>query len=182
MQRQLKLVVIAVLAFSLQACITNRPPATRPAPQASYFWLPLLGIADRDTARIREQFDAVLMQRGYTPGGAGLALAIATDAPRSGDGSLGLGPYAGGYAYFTPRRAPHGMVVLEAYDPATLRRVWSVAVPRALLFRDAALHAALDAAPGARRITDVSGDRSRETPDAPSARVRAQSQASRDAL
>jgi hypothetical protein len=171
-----------MLALLLQACVTNRPPAIQAAPQGSYFWLPLLGIADRDTAQIREQFDAALIQRGYAPGGGGLALAIATDAPRSGDGSLGLGPYAGGYAYFTPRRAPHGMVVLEAYDAATLRRAWSVAVPRTLLLRGAALHAALDAAPGARRIPDVSVGRTRESPDAPQARARAASHANRDAL
>ncbi len=182
MQRRIKPIAIATLALLLQACITNRPPAVQSAPHTAYFWLPLLGIADRDTARTREQFDAALIRRGSVRGGGGLALSISTDAQRQGDGSLGLGSYAGGYAYVTPRRARHGMVVVDAYDPITLRQVWSVVIPRSMLLRDAALHASLDAVLRDSQVTEVAARRSRELPDPLQTSVRARSQANRDAL
>lgn len=120
--------VLALLLF-LFACAS---PMGAPA-GASYFWLPVLGIAGKDApeARVREAVETMLSTSGYTRQGAPvLALAIATDAPRDDDGSLGSGPYAGGYAYFTPARAPAGFIEVTAYDARTLKPVWRARVPR----------------------------------------------------
>jgi hypothetical protein len=131
------------LVLCLQGCITGRPTPT--SSPASYFWLPLLGVSDDGTARTRALIDAMLTARGYVPGNA-LALSISTDADRRDDGSLGLGAYAGGYAYYTPPPTPRGSILLEAFDARTLRPVWRVTLSGAAMENEAELALALDAA------------------------------------
>jgi hypothetical protein len=143
MLSRVKLIAAASLALCLQACVTGKPPAAS-AP-ASYFWLPLIGVSDDGAARTRTLIDAMLTERGYVRGNA-LALALSTESDRHGDGSLGLGAYAGGYAYYTPAPAPRGAIAVEAFDARTLRPVWRVTLPRAVLGNEAELRRALAAA------------------------------------
>ncbi len=146
MQTQFRVIAAASLALCLQACVTNKPPAAS-AP-TSYFWLPLLGISDDDGARrTRTLIDAMLEERGYVRGNA-LALALSLDSERRDDGSLGLGVYAGGYAYYTPGPAPRGSMVVEAFDARTLRSVWRARLAGSVIADEAELHRALDAALG----------------------------------
>jgi len=162
MLRHTKLIVITTFALALQACVTSAPPA--PTTRASYFWLPLLGISAEDVRR-RDQIDALLMQRGYVRGDA-IALSISTDAERDGDGSLGLGVYSGGYTYYAPAPAPSGAVVVEAFDAATLQRLWRVRLSRAVLGDEPALRRALDAALRKFPRPDAAGRATGELPDA----------------
>lgn len=131
------------LVLCLQACITGRPPPT--LSPTSYFWLPLLGVSDDRAVRARAMIDAALTERGYVPGN-GLALAISGDSERRDDGSLGLGAYAGGYAYYTPPPAPRGSLLVQAFDARTLRPVWRVTLSGAVMEDEAALARALGAA------------------------------------
>lgn len=143
MRAPVKSIAALSLVLCLQGCITGRPAPT--LSPASYFWLPLLGVSDDGTARTRALIDAMLTARGYAPGNA-LALSISTDADRRDDGSLGLGAYAGGYAYYTPPPTPHGSILLEAFDARTLRPVWRVTLSGAVMENEAELALALDAA------------------------------------
>src|SRR5262245_43199041 len=138
-----KLIAIALFAL-LQGCITGRPPA---APAVSYFWLPLLGVSSEADAqqKLRDRFDALLIERGYQRGQA-IALAIATDAAPRGDGSLGLGLYAGGYAYYPVRRAPPGTMTVTAFDAHTLKPLWRAQFPKAVLVDEAQMRQAVAAA------------------------------------
>ena len=143
MRSPVKSIAALSLVLCLQGCITGRPaPSLSPA---SYFWLPLLGVSDDRAVRTRTLIDAMLTARGYVPGNA-LALSISTGADRPDDGSLGLGAYAGGYAYYTPPPAPRGAILLEAFDARTLRPLWRVTLSGAAMENEAELARALDAA------------------------------------
>ena len=172
---------IAIASFALlQACITGRPPA---APAVSYFWLPLLGVSsEADTLhKLRDHFDALLIERGYHRGQA-IALAIATDAAPRGDGSLGLGLYAGGYAYYPVRRAPPGTMTVTAFDAHTLRPLWRAQFPAAMLRDEAQMRQALAAALRTFPGQDHAGVRSGERPDARAPQPAPDFDASRDAI
>jgi hypothetical protein len=160
-----RLNIIALTSLTLlQACVTG---ASLQTPSASYFWLPVLGIAYVEDARqrVRSELGALLEQQGLSRGPA-FALAIRTDARRAGDGSLGLGAYAGGYAYFIPAPAPAGAVMIEAYDAATLRLVWRASIPSAIVGDPAELRRALAAALRTFPRPDGAGPPSGEMPDA----------------
>lgn len=133
-------IAIASLALFLQACVSGQPPAAS-AP-ASYFWLPVIGISDAGTARTRDTIDAMLRERGNVQGQA-LALAISGASNAHSDGSLGLGVYAGGYAYYMPAPAPSGIVVVEAFDTRSLRPVWRATTSSAVIGNEAELRRAL---------------------------------------
>jgi hypothetical protein len=121
----LRRLYVLALVFALQGCVSSG--ASLPAEPGSYFWLPVLGVSDARQEQLRDQLDTQLQARGYTRAAhAALALTLSTDAPAEGDGSLGLGSYAGGYVYFTPDPAPAGYVQLTAYDTQSLRPVWRV--------------------------------------------------------
>jgi hypothetical protein len=131
----------------------------------SYFWLPLLGVSDEGTARARGAIDAMLRERGHARGNT-LALALSIEGDPRSDGSLGLGSYAGGYAYYAPAPAPRGAVVVEAFDALSLRSVWRVTLSREILANEAELRLALAAALSRFPPTGAAGQGLRVEPDA----------------
>ena len=163
MRAHVKSIAALSLALCLQACITGQPPSM--SSPASFFWLPLLGVSDARAERTRALLDAMLTERGFVSGSA-FALSISSDSDQHNDGGLGLGLYAGGYAYYPRPRAPHGSILIEAFDARTLRPVWRATLTGAAIEDETALRRALTAALSSFPAPEAAGLGPREAPDA----------------